>query len=238
MLHALIAAVLLVSPITSLAAPVQVAQAPVAKPAAAAPAAPAPAAKPATDPAALALAQKVQALYEKTRDLQSRFTQTYVYAGLGRRLVSTGVLKVKKPGLMRWDYATPSRKTIAVTGKKLVQYEPEDRQAYVDEAFDATAMSAAVTFLLGRGDLATEFDLSLGEGGSLVLTPKVEDPRVQRIVMTVGPDGEVLGTTVFDGGGNENRLAFSEVKRNAGLADADFTIELPRDVRRLAPPGK
>jgi len=236
MLHALIAAVLLVSPITSLA------QAPAAKPAAATPAAqataPAPAARPATDPAAAALAQKVQALYEKTRDLQSRFTQTYVYAGLGRRLVSTGVLKVKKPGLMRWDYATPSRKTVAVTGKKLVQYEPEDRQAYVDEAFDATAMSAAVTFLLGRGDLAKEFDLALGEGGSLVLTPKVDDPRVVRIVMTVGPDGEVLGSTVFDGGGNENRLAFTDLKRNAGLSDADFTVELPKDVRRIAPPGK
>src|SRR5512147_551500 len=134
MLPALLAAVLLVSPLASQAAPARLAQAPAAKPAAATPAAPAstPApARPATDPAALALAQKVQALYEKTKDLQSRFTQTYVYAGLGRRLVSTGVLKVKKPGLMRWDYATPSKKTVAVTGKKLVQYEPEDRQAYV-----------------------------------------------------------------------------------------------------------
>jgi len=242
MLHALIAAVLLVSPITSQAAPVRVAQAPAARPAAAKPAvpatAPAPAARPATDPAAAALAQKVQALYERTKDLEARFTQTYVYAGLGRRLVSTGLLKVRKPGLMRWDYATPSRKTIAVTGKRLVQYEPEDKQAYVDEAFDATAMSAAVTFLLGQGDLAKEFDLSLGEGGSLVLTPKVEDPRVQRIVLTVGPEGEVLGTTVLDGGGNENRLAFSEMKRNAGLSDADFKVELPKDVRRIAPPGK
>ena len=247
MLHALLAAVLLVSPITSRAAPVRLAQAPAAKPAPAAapappatPAAPAPpaAAPPAAEPEATALARKVQALYEKTRDLEARFTQTYVYAGVGRRLVSTGVLKVKKPGLMRWDYATPSRKTIAVTGKRLVQYEPEDRQAYVDEAFDATAMSAAVTFLLGQGDLAKEFDLGLGEGGSLVLTPKAEDPRVQRIILTVGPGGEVLGTTVLDGGGNENRLAFSDMKRNAGLSDADFTVELPKDVRRIAPPGK
>lgn len=231
MLHALLAAALLVGP---LAAP---AQAPAAAPAAKPVAEPA-AAKPAPDPAALALAQKVQGLYEKTRDLQSRFTQTYVYAGLGRRLVSTGVLKVKKPGLMRWDYATPSRKTVAVTGKKLVQYEPEDGQAYVDEAFDATAMSAAVTFLLGKGDLAKEFDPTLGEGGSLVLTPRVDDPRVLRIVMTVGPDGEVLGTTVFDGAGNENRLAFTDIRRNAGLADADFAVALPKDVRRLAPPGR
>jgi outer membrane lipoprotein carrier protein len=195
-------------------------------------------AAPESDPQAAALAQRVQGLYEKTRDLQATFTQTYVYAGLGRRQVSTGTLKVKKPGMMRWDYATPSVKTISVTGKRLVQYEPEDRQAYVDEAFDATAMSAAVTFLLGQGDLAKDFRLTLGEGGSLVLLPRVEDPRVQRIALTVGPEGEVLATSVLDGAGNENRLAFSAMKRNAGLADADFKVDLPKDVRRLAPPGK
>jgi len=48
----------------------------------------------------------------------------------------------------------------------------------------------------------------------------------------------VLGTTVLDGGGNENRLAFSEMKRNTGLSDGDFKVELPRDVHRIAPPGK
>ena len=62
---------------------------------------------------------------------------------------------------------------IAVTGKRLVQYEPEERQAYLDEQFDATAMSAAVTFLLGTGDLARDFHLSLGEAGALVLVPLV-----------------------------------------------------------------
>ncbi|HET9552481.1 MAG TPA: outer membrane lipoprotein carrier protein LolA [Anaeromyxobacteraceae bacterium] len=184
------------------------------------------------------LARKVQALYERTRDLEARFTQTYVYAGLGRKLVSTGTLKVKKPGLMRWDYATPSKKTIAVTGSRLVQWEPEERQAYVDERFDATAMSAAVTFLLGQGDLAREFHLALGEGGALVLTPKADDPRVQRITLTVGPEGEVLGTAVLDGAGNENRLVFEQTKRNAGLADADFHVAVPKDARRIGPPGK
>jgi outer membrane lipoprotein carrier protein len=230
MLEAALAAVLLASPIPGAAAraPLAVAQATAPRPAAA----PAPAG-PAAD-----LARKVQALYERTRDLEARFTQTYVYAGLGRKLVSTGTLKVKKPGLMRWDYATPSRKTIAVAGSRLVQWEPEEKQAYVDEHFDATAMSAAVTFLLGQGDLSREFHLALGEGGALVLTPRAEDPRVQRITLAVGPEGEVLGTTVLDGAGNENRLVFEQMRRNAGLSDADFHVALPGDARRIGPPGR
>ena len=123
-------------------------------------------------PTAVELTRKVQAFYEKTRDLEAAFTQTYVYGGLGRKLTSTGTLKIKKPGLMRWDYQSPSPKVVAVTGKRLVQYEPEEQQACVDEQFDATALTAAVAFLLGKGDLARDFTPSLGEGGALVLRPK------------------------------------------------------------------
>jgi len=183
--------------------------------------------------AAADLTRKVQAFYERTRDLEASFTQTYLYAGLGRKLTSTGTLKVKKPGLMRWDYQSPTPKVVAVTGRKLVQYEPEERQAYVDEQFDATAMTAAVGFLLGTGDLARDFSASLGEGGTLVLRPRVADPRVARIAFTVGPDGEVLATAVLDGAGNENRLAFTAMKRNAGLPDAAFEVKLPAGTRRV-----
>jgi len=198
---------------------------------AAAPAAPAAAAPPTAEE----LARRVQATYERTRDLEARFTQTYAYVGAGRRQVSRGTLKVKKPGMMRWDYEAPEPKVVAVTGRRLVQYEPEERQAYVDERFDASAMSAAVTFLLGAGDLAREFHLSLADGGRLRLVPREPDPRVASVVLEVGPGGEVLGTTVTDGAGNENRLAFEAVRRNAGLADAAFEVKLPPDVRRLGP---
>jgi outer membrane lipoprotein carrier protein len=197
---------------------------------------PAPAATPAVAAAptpATELARKVQGFYEQTRDLSARFTQTYSYAGAGRKLTSTGTLKVKKPGLMRWDYLTPSPKVVAVTGKRLVQYEPEEQQAYVDEQFDATAMTAAVAFLLGQGDLLREFAAALGEGGTLVLTPRRADPRVARLVFTVGGEGEVQATSVVDGSGNENRLVFTEMKRNGGLPDAAFEVKLPPGVRKV-----
>ncbi len=185
-----------------------------------------------------ALAAKVQGYYERTRDLEARFTQTYTYAGFGRRQVSSGTLRVKKPGMMRWDYEKPARKTIAVKGSRLVQWEPEENQAYVDDAFDASAMSAAVTFLLGKGDLAREFDLSVDDLGALVLRPKAPDPRVESIALTVAPDGAVTATRVVDGSGNVNELKFGGVKRNVGLADSAFDVKLPKDVRRVAPPAR
>ncbi|GAO02599.1 outer membrane lipoprotein carrier protein LolA [Anaeromyxobacter sp. PSR-1] len=183
-----------------------------------------------------ALARKVQAFYERTRDLEARFRQTYTYAGFGRRQTSSGTLRVKKPGMMRWDYEKPAPKTVAVKGSRLVQYEPEENQAYVDEAFDSSAMSAAVTFLLGKGDLLREFDVSLDGAGALLLRPKEADPRVESIALTVAADGQVTATRVVDGAGNANEIRFEDVRRNVGLPDAAFEVKLPRDVRRIAAP--
>jgi outer membrane lipoprotein carrier protein len=199
----------------------------------AAPAAPAAAPDQATD-----LARKVQAYYEATRDLEAKFQQTYTYAGFGRRQVSSGTLRVKKPGMMRWDYEKPTAKTIAVKGARLVQFEPEEKQAYVDEKFDASAMSAAVTFLLGKGDLAREFNLAAGEGGTLLLRPKEADPRVESIALTVGASGEVSATRVTDGAGNVNEVKLTAVRRNPGLPDAAFEVKLPKDVRRVDAAGR
>ena len=200
-------------------------------------AAPAAAGPPAA-PDATALARKVQGFYESTRDLRARFVQTYTYAALGRRQVSKGALEVKKPGRMRWDYESPTPKTIVVNGSRLVQWEPEANQAYVDEKFDATAMSAAVTFLIGKGSLEKEFQLSSGEGGTLVLRPLKPDPRVDTVTLTAGPDGEVTRTRVVDGQGNVNDIAFEEIRRNSGIPDGRFELVLPEGVRRLAMPGK
>jgi len=196
------------------------------------------AAGPTRPPDAAALAARVQAYYERTADLEARFDQTYVYSGFGRRQVSSGTLRVKKPGKMRWDYETPARKVVAVNGSRLVQYEPEENQAYVDERFDASAMSAAVTFLLGKGDLAREFELAVDTSGALLLRPREEDPRVASIALTVGGDGEVTGTRVTDGSGNVNEIRFSSVKRNRGIPDAAFDVKLPADVHRIDQPAR
>jgi outer membrane lipoprotein carrier protein len=193
---------------------------------------------PTASPDAAALAQKVQGFYERTRDLEARFTQTYTYASLGRSQVSKGRLRVKKPGMMRWDYESPAPKTVAVKGKRLVQFEPEENQAFVDEKFDASAMSAAITFLVGTGDLAKEFDFSLDGGGALLLRPKEADPRVSTILLVVGASGEVRETRVRDGSGNENRVVFEKITTNAGLKDSDFDVKLPKDVHRVSAPGR
>jgi outer membrane lipoprotein carrier protein len=186
---------------------------------------------------AAAIAREVQGYYDATRDFEAKFTQRYTYVAFGRTQVSSGTLRMKKPGKLRWDYLEPTPKTIVVNGTKLVQFEPEANQAYVDERFDTSALSAAVTFLLGKGSLAKEFDLGRDGADGLVLTPKREDARVARVVLTVAPGGQVTASRVEDGQGNVNELRFEGLKRNVGLKDDAFVLDLPKDVHRVKAPG-
>ena len=195
------------------------------------------AAAPAAPQDGAALAREVQAFYERTRDLEAGFVQTYTYAAGGRRQVSRGTLRVKKPGKLRWDYEAPSQKTVLLNGSRLVQWEPEVNQAYVDDHFDATALSAAVTFLVGQGRLEKEFKFSTDPEGRLVLTPRQPDGRVREVVLTVGEGGAVTATRVVDGSGNANALEFHDVKRNPGLEDAVFELKLPKDVHYVKAPA-
>lgn len=189
-------------------------------------------------PPARDLARKVQEYYQGTRDLRASFVQTYTYAAMGRRQVSRGTLLVKKPGRMRWDYREPERKVVAVVGSRLTQWEPEANQVYLDERFDATAMSAAVTFLLGKGELEKEFEVSAEGPGSLLLRPRRPDPRVDQVTLSVGPDGQVTATRVVDGQGNVNQIELGDIQRNVGLADADFAVRVPEGTRRVEAPGR
>lgn len=193
---------------------------------------------PAPPRAARNLARAVQAFYERTQDFEAGFVQTYRYAAAARSQVSRGTLKVKKPGRMRWDYQAPERKTVAVTGSRLVQWEPEANQVYVDEHFDATAMSAAVTFLLGRGNLEGEFQVSSGGPGQLVLKPRKPDPRVESVTLTVGPEGQVTATRVEDAQGNVNFIELRDIRRNVRLRNADFEVRVPQGAHRLTAPGE
>jgi outer membrane lipoprotein carrier protein len=189
-------------------------------------------------PDAQALVRKVQAFYERTRDLTARFQQTYTYSGFGRRQVSSGVLQVKKPGMMRWEYQKPSPKTVAVKGNELVQYEPAENQAYVDEHFDSSGMSAALTFLLGKGDLEEAFLVSTSSTGALLLRPREADPRVDSIELVAEADGQISATRVVDGAGNVNEIRFEGTRRNTGIPDSAFEVKLPEGVTRMSPPAR
>jgi len=208
---------------------------------------PAPAPNPATDPTApaelvappetggdvRAATRAMQHFYEKAKDCSADFTQTYVNQAFKKTLTSTGKLRFKKPGMLRFDYATPEPKSFVVKNDKITSYVPAAQQAMVG-SFKADQLSASVTFLFGKGNLESEFTIhpadrrDLAPGTALLLVPKHEDPRFSRIYFVVDPDSSaVKESVVVDPSGNENRFDFTHIETNVGLTDQDFDEKLP-----------
>jgi outer membrane lipoprotein carrier protein len=195
----------------------------------------APAAKDSAAKDGRALAKRVQAFYAHTKDFSARFAQHYTYTALGKVEDSTGTVEVKKPGLVRWDYETPEKRTIFVDGKTLWIWKPQDQEAQVKRNFGGEQLSSAFTFLWGKGDLLKEFSAKavpvpegLPKGEGLELLPVKPSAGVQKLLFVVAPDGQVLASVLTNPQGDVNQIVFSESKIDQGLDSARFHFEPPK----------
>jgi outer membrane lipoprotein carrier protein len=191
-------------------------------------------AAPAKDPAR-AIARRVQAFYAQSKDFSATFHQHYTYVAIGRTEDSDGVVRVKKPGLVRWDYAKPEKRTLYLQGKTLWIWRPDDQEAQVKRDFGGDQLSSAFTFLWGRGDLLKEFSpkavpvpAGLPKGDGLELTPLKPTPGVQKLLFVVGKDGQVLASVVTNPQSDVNQIVFSEAKVDQGLPDSLFQFAPPQ----------
>jgi outer membrane lipoprotein carrier protein len=193
------------------------------------------AAGPVSDDAALArsVLRRVEERHARTSDLMARFVQSYRSGMLGREVVERGVVWIKRPGRMRWEYRDPEAKLFVSDGRSFWFYVPADRQVIVKEQDDQRSLAARL--LSGRGGLLDEFDAALAEPLEegvlrLQLTPRRGDAEVERAFVDVEPSGRIRSILLEDVQGNRTRFRFENVRENSGLPDKLFRFETPRGV--------
>jgi outer membrane lipoprotein carrier protein len=182
---------------------------------------------------ARSLVRRVEERHGRMADLVARFTQSYRSGMLGREVVERGVVSIKRPGRMRWEYKDPEAKLFISDGRTFYFYVPADRQVVVSEQ-DAER-SLAGRLLSGRGGILEEFDASLEEPleeGVLrvKLVPRREQPDVERAFLDVEPSGRIRSILLEDVQGNRTRFRFENVRENTGLPDKLFRFDIPAGV--------
>ncbi len=179
----------------------------------------------------------LEAKYTAITDLRAEFTQQAFNKSLGQTITAEGVVSLKKPGKMRWEYKSPTPQQIVSDGKSLWMYTPELNQVNVTEAPRALAGPAG-SFLAGLGRLREEFSIRflnpavrVDEAGRplLDLTPKVPTPVLTRLILSVDPKEHLVRKAVlYDQFENTVTMTFTKVAVNAGLADRLFTFIPPK----------
>jgi outer membrane lipoprotein carrier protein len=190
----------------------------------------------AQDPAE-ALARRIEQRHQRVADLTARFVQTYRSGVLSQEIVERGVVSLKRPGRMLWEYRDPEKKTFVSDGKTFYFYVPADRQVIVRDQAGQRGIPALL--LSGRDDLLEEFDASLEDPPApnmqrLRLTPKKADPEVERVFLDVDQGDRIRAVRVRDAQGNESRFEFDGIKENVGLPDRIFRFQVPQGVEVVA----
>jgi outer membrane lipoprotein carrier protein len=188
---------------------------------------------PAHEPTAHDLAQRVDHHYNALQSLKAEFSESY--AGLGMNRSETGTLLLRKPGRMKWEYASPSGKVFVLDGKYAWFYSPGDPQVQRAQAKELDDLRSPLRFLLGHTQLEKELNnlaLAPAANGGFILSgqPKGQENRVRRLSLTVTTEGAITGIEIEETDGALTRFSFGSQQPNAVIPAEAFHFTPPKGV--------
>ena len=175
---------------------------------------------------------KLQAKYQNMESLQANFSQSYQskrFSGSG--MTETGVVYLRKGGLMRWEYQRPEKKIFISDGIFYFYYVPQDKQV-VKTPVDNQSQQSPALFLAGRGNFAKDFRAEWADprpgSGLIKLIPVKPQPDFEYLIVDVDPVRNlVLRLLVLDSYDNRTVYKFNNLKENPPLNSNLFVFQAP-----------
>ena len=189
---------------------------------------------PAADSDLGVLLHTIESRYNHAQSIKLDFSE--VYAGIRRPVQKdSGVLYLRKPSRMRWEYSTPAGKLFLSDGKDTYLYTPGDSQAEKSKLKESEDLRAPWAFLLGKLDFAKEFKSFevRPEGGAtwIVAEPKSASLAYTKVEFLATPDGEIHQVHVTGQDQSKLDFTFSNEQLNAPVAPSLFAFHAPPGVQ-------
>lgn len=177
------------------------------------------------------LLKGVEARYNKAKTLQVLFKEEYTPPGHGRRTES-GLLMLRKPGRMRWDYSQPAGKLFVSDGKLLWLYTPSENRVEKMKFQESDDMRAPLAFLLGKLHFDKEFRnlQAKPEGADTRITaePKTDNLPYSAVEFLVAPDSRIREVKVTGFDKSVLHFTFDQERVDPKLDDKLFQFQMPK----------
>ena len=153
--------------------------------------------------------------------------------------LESGILYLKKPGKMRWEYRSPKEKVFVSDGKSAWFYLPDERQARKSSLKQLEDLRSPLAFLLGKSKLEKELqglslapDIAPSSAGDVVLrgVPKAMADRVNEVILEITPDARIARIVLEQGDGSRTEFRMTGQQENVALRDSLFTFDAPAGV--------
>lgn len=173
--------------------------------------------------------RSVESHYRELSTLTATVKQKNILKSVNRTQTFEGTLFIKKPGKLRLEYT--NGQLIVVDGNEAWFYSRKSEQAIRRAFRDFEQANIPVAFLLGAGDIRSEFDVFPTDAGSprsLGLAPKKSGAAMKRLRMDVDEAGRILTMTIYDASGNVSEIAFTGIQEAVTLDDRLFRFKAPK----------
>jgi outer membrane lipoprotein carrier protein len=189
---------------------------------------------------AISAAHAVDEHYNHLQSLKGKFTEIYQGPGVSRS--ESGVLWLKKPGKMRWEYREPKAKLFVVDSQNAYFYVPGEPQARRTSLKKIDDVRSPLRYLLGKTKLENELEgLSLApdiaplQPGDVVLrgVPKTMKDRVSEVLLEVSPAHLFTRIVIEGNDGTHTEFRFSDLQENVPVPDSFFHFQPPAGVNIL-----
>jgi outer membrane lipoprotein carrier protein len=185
----------------------------------------------AADPQLSVLLKAVETRYNQAKTLQVAFREEYTPPGKPRR-VESGLLMLRKPGRMRWDYSQPKGKVFVSDGKTLWLYTADDNKVEKTKFKETDDLRAPLAFLLGKLNFEKEFRNIRGtpEGTStrIKAEAKGDDLPYSAVEFLVASDHHILEVRVTGYDHSVLHFTFDQERVDPALAGSLFQFQVPK----------
>jgi len=177
------------------------------------------------------VAKALELHYNRLATLQLDFEQEVSFGGRSRP-IERGVLSLRRPGRMRWDYSRPEGKLLVGEGDRLEMFNPLTNQVRVMRLDPTADLRAPLAFLLGRLDFSRQFnnlELETIEGRpALTAEGRSGQETYGRVEFFYDPESYRLEEVRVHGKDQSlTTFRFSGERTNPNLDEAMFSFSAP-----------
>ncbi len=185
------------------------------------------------------IALRLQEVYRHTDTLSADFKQVTSNITGRHKRYGSGIVRLLKPGQMRWDYNEPEQQVLVCDGNILSMYFAKERQMVVASAKQYLESDVTYSFFAGTGDILRDFKVQeptvedleeIALARQITIIPKGSHPQIDYINLWVDTKTFLLKKIkVTDKFGSQTDITFNGISRNIKLDPAIFHFTPPAD---------
>ncbi|MBL8215832.1 MAG: outer membrane lipoprotein carrier protein LolA [Bryobacterales bacterium] len=188
--------------------------------------------------------RRLEDRYNSIRTLQVNFEQTLSFSTQPTaKRMETGILILRKPGKMRWDYLTPTRKLFMSDGKFVYFYSVAANRVEKSKFKESDDMRAPLAFLIGKLDFQRDFreyHIQMVDGKRWVKAiPKSDKAPYREVHFLVNEDdASIRQLRVYGHDQSVMEFVFQNEKLNPQVDENAFVFRAPAGAEVVSVEGQ